>query len=314
MPAGKTHFQDLPVALDADQRLEIAHQHFDVCALPIQQQLLAWCDRMIGVVDLLTTRDERRQPFRGWIDRYAVGEFLFADCYTDRITQDRTIARISQDNSRSILPRIFRHRARQRARVSRQTAHGHGARRRYLRRRSRPARAVQTRALPARHNFSAGRVAARDRAADRGRVRRAGGAEGQQACARAGHGVRSGAPLRAREPARRRSFARSRRGIAGPLATHGLSPLSARRGAWCLHPAGMCACAPPPTSSSHGPAFRCGTSPMLTASAARRTSRGRFGELTASHRRTSGSITTACAQRQSGRDRASRPPDQPFPP
>ncbi|MEM5389163.1 helix-turn-helix domain-containing protein [Paraburkholderia phymatum] len=101
MPAVKTHFQDLPVALDPAQLLEIAHQHFDVCALPIQQQLFAWCDRMIGVVDLLTTRDAHGQPFRGWIDRYAVGEFLFADCYVDRITQDRTIARISQDNARS---------------------------------------------------------------------------------------------------------------------------------------------------------------------------------------------------------------------
>ncbi|WP_434113299.1 hypothetical protein [Paraburkholderia caffeinilytica] len=44
MPAVKTHFQDLPVALDPARRLEIAHQRFDVCALPIQQQLLAWCD------------------------------------------------------------------------------------------------------------------------------------------------------------------------------------------------------------------------------------------------------------------------------
>lgn len=107
MPAVKTHFQDLPVALDPAQRLEIAHQHFDVCALPIQQQLLAWCDRMIGVVDLLTTRDAHGRPFRGWIDRYAVGEFLFADCYTDRITQDRTIARISQDNARSVVFHVF---------------------------------------------------------------------------------------------------------------------------------------------------------------------------------------------------------------
>ena len=107
MPAVQTHFQDLPVTLDAAQRLEVAHQHFDVCTLPIQQQLVAWCDRMIGVVDLLTTRDNRGQPFRGWIDRYAVGEFLFADCYTDRITQDRTIARISQDNARSIVFHVF---------------------------------------------------------------------------------------------------------------------------------------------------------------------------------------------------------------
>jgi AraC-like DNA-binding protein len=107
MPAVKTHFQDLPIALDAAQQVQIAHQRFDVSALPTQQQLMAWCDRMVGVVNLLTTRDDRGQPFRGWIDRYAVGEFLFADCYTDRITQDRTIARISQDNARSIVFHVF---------------------------------------------------------------------------------------------------------------------------------------------------------------------------------------------------------------
>jgi AraC-like DNA-binding protein len=36
-----------------------------------------------------------------------VGEFLFADCYTDRITLDRTIARISRDNARSIVFHVF---------------------------------------------------------------------------------------------------------------------------------------------------------------------------------------------------------------
>jgi AraC-like DNA-binding protein len=107
MSAVKTHFQDLPVFLDSTQRLEIAHQRFDVRALPVPQQLVAWCDRMIGVVNLQTTRDERGQPFRGWIDRYTVGEFLFADCHTDRVTQDRTIARISQDNARSIVFHVF---------------------------------------------------------------------------------------------------------------------------------------------------------------------------------------------------------------
>ncbi|MFM0154856.1 hypothetical protein, partial [Paraburkholderia sediminicola] len=64
MPAVKTRFQDMPVILDPVQRLEIAHQHFDVCALPVQQQLFAWCDRMIGVVDLLTTLDGRGQRSR----------------------------------------------------------------------------------------------------------------------------------------------------------------------------------------------------------------------------------------------------------
>ncbi|WP_144163181.1 AraC family transcriptional regulator [Paraburkholderia sp. BCC1885] len=107
MSAIKTHFQDLPVTLDATRKLEIAHQHFDVYALPAHQQLLTWCDRMIGVVDLLTKREGHTRPFLGWLDRYAVGEFLFADCYTDRIVQDRTIARISRDNARSIVFHVF---------------------------------------------------------------------------------------------------------------------------------------------------------------------------------------------------------------
>ncbi|WP_321937534.1 AraC family transcriptional regulator [Paraburkholderia sp. J8-2] len=107
----KTHYLDLPVVLEPAHQLDITHQRFDVCALPAHQQLGAWCDRMIGVVDLLTTRDRRGQPFRGRIDRYAVGEFLLADCYTDRITQDRTIARISRDDARSIVFHIFFDRA-----------------------------------------------------------------------------------------------------------------------------------------------------------------------------------------------------------
>jgi AraC-like DNA-binding protein len=107
MASPSTHFQDLPVARDTALRLEIAHQHFDVCKLPAKRQFDAWYDRMAGVVNLLPTQDANRQPFFGSIDRYAVGEFLFADCFTDRITQDRTIARISQDNARSIVFHVF---------------------------------------------------------------------------------------------------------------------------------------------------------------------------------------------------------------
>ena len=138
-------------------------------------------------------------------------------------------------------------------------------------------------------------------------VRRAGGADRQQACARAGHGVRQ---------ARRYVHANLHDGDLSPdrvVESLGLSRPSVYRlfqhEGGLVPISGMCACAPPPTSSSHGPAFRCRTSPMLTASGARRISGGRFDVLTASRRRKSGTIATACAYRQNRCNRGSRLPD-----
>jgi AraC-like DNA-binding protein len=85
----------------------IAFNHYDVYAMPAHQQLLAWRERMGQIIDVVTTRDLIAQPFRGHIDRCDVGEFLFADCYTDGLTLDRSIARISQDNARSLVFHLF---------------------------------------------------------------------------------------------------------------------------------------------------------------------------------------------------------------
>jgi AraC-like DNA-binding protein len=85
----------------------IRFNHYDVYSMPAQDQLLAWRERMGQIIDVVTTRDLIAMPFRGHIDRFDVGEFLFANCYTDAITLDRSIARISQDNARSVVFHVF---------------------------------------------------------------------------------------------------------------------------------------------------------------------------------------------------------------
>ncbi len=107
MANSSTHYQDLPIRSDALQRRALAHQHFDVLNLPVGRQLLAWRERMGSVTDVVPSRHEMERPFRASIDRYDVGEFMFADCYTDPLTLDRTIARISRDNVRSVVFHLF---------------------------------------------------------------------------------------------------------------------------------------------------------------------------------------------------------------
>ena len=80
----------------------IVHVPFDVQAEPVQRQLLAWRERIGKVLDVVPTRAQIERPFRGLINTYWLEEFLFADVYTDPLTLERTIARISQDNARSM--------------------------------------------------------------------------------------------------------------------------------------------------------------------------------------------------------------------
>lgn len=81
--------------------------HFDVFALPVEEQLLAWRERMGQIIDVVPSLSDLERPFHGSIDRYELGELIFAHCYTDRIALDRTIARISRDNARSIVFHVF---------------------------------------------------------------------------------------------------------------------------------------------------------------------------------------------------------------
>jgi AraC-like DNA-binding protein len=106
MSALLPHRQSLPGASLAPQS-HVVPIHFDVCALPPHRRLLAWRERLGQIIDVVPPRAQPELHFRASIDRYDIGEFLFGDCYTDQITLDRSIARISQDNARSIVFHIF---------------------------------------------------------------------------------------------------------------------------------------------------------------------------------------------------------------
>lgn len=80
---------------------------FDVSALPPYEQFLAWRNRVGQVIDVVPTRGQTERPFRAFFDRFAIGEFIFNDCYSDEVTLERSIARISQDNARGIAFQIY---------------------------------------------------------------------------------------------------------------------------------------------------------------------------------------------------------------
>jgi AraC-like DNA-binding protein len=88
-------------------REAIAPTRFDVSHLPPTEQLLAWRERVGQVVDVVVSRARTQMPFSAWINRYMMGEYLFIDCYSDQVTLDRSIARISRDSARSIAFHLF---------------------------------------------------------------------------------------------------------------------------------------------------------------------------------------------------------------
>lgn len=83
------------------------YSRFDVASEPVHRQLLAWRDRVGHVIDVLPLREQLVQPFRGVIDRFDVGDFVFTDCRTDPLWLERPIARISRDNVRSFAFHVF---------------------------------------------------------------------------------------------------------------------------------------------------------------------------------------------------------------
>jgi AraC-like DNA-binding protein len=95
------HSRSYPDA-SLESQSRIVHVPFDVQAEPVHKQLLAWRERIGTVMDVVPTRAQIERRFRGAIDVYWLEEFLFAIGYTDELTLERTIARISQDNARSI--------------------------------------------------------------------------------------------------------------------------------------------------------------------------------------------------------------------
>jgi AraC-like DNA-binding protein len=85
----------------------IAYSRFDLAGLPPQQQLLAYCEQLGHVIEVVPSLEQVRQPFNCINDRYDIGEFRISDTYTDYVVFERTIARISRDNARSIGFTIF---------------------------------------------------------------------------------------------------------------------------------------------------------------------------------------------------------------
>ncbi|MFL9950340.1 helix-turn-helix transcriptional regulator [Paraburkholderia agricolaris] len=120
MPAVKTHFQDLPVTLDPAQRLEIAHQHFDVSALPVQQQLLRfmapWDAHRIlrEIVLLIADAFGEQAGLRGSKPALAramafdlARRYVHANLRDDDLSPDRVVE--SLGISRPTLYRLFQH-------------------------------------------------------------------------------------------------------------------------------------------------------------------------------------------------------------
>jgi len=85
----------------------IVHSRFDVQAVPPRKQLLAWRERVGHVIDVVPSRAQLELPFRGRIERFALGELVFTDCSTDEVLLERSIARISRDSVRSFVFHLF---------------------------------------------------------------------------------------------------------------------------------------------------------------------------------------------------------------
>ncbi|MFP6850297.1 MAG: AraC family transcriptional regulator [Pseudomonas sp.] len=83
------------------------HDRFDVRHLPMQQQILAWRERVGHVIDVLPAQKQLEQPFNALIDRYKLGDWTLTDCYSDPLSLSRSIARISTDNKRDYVFQVF---------------------------------------------------------------------------------------------------------------------------------------------------------------------------------------------------------------
>ncbi len=85
----------------------IGYSRFDSARLSPQQQLLAYCEQLGHVIEVVPARGQIRQAFACINDRYDIGEFRISDTYTDDVVIERTIARISRDSVRGIGFTIF---------------------------------------------------------------------------------------------------------------------------------------------------------------------------------------------------------------
>ncbi|WP_158938486.1 AraC family transcriptional regulator [Burkholderia sp. S171] len=85
----------------------IVSSSFNTYTSKVDQQMLAWRDRVGHVVDVLPTKAQMTGGFRGSIDRHAAGDFVFTDATTDAMSLDRSVARVSTDVRRDYVFHIF---------------------------------------------------------------------------------------------------------------------------------------------------------------------------------------------------------------
>lgn len=85
----------------------IVRSSFSTHASEVDQQLLAWRDRVGHVIDVLPSKAQIAGGFNGRIDRYAVGDFVFTDAVTDAMSLERSVARVSADVRRDYVFHIF---------------------------------------------------------------------------------------------------------------------------------------------------------------------------------------------------------------
>ena len=85
----------------------VVRSSFSTYASEVDQQLLAWRDRVGHVVDVLPSKAQLTGGFHGHIDRYAVDDFVFTDSVTDAVSLERSVARVSTDVRRSYVFHVF---------------------------------------------------------------------------------------------------------------------------------------------------------------------------------------------------------------
>jgi AraC-like DNA-binding protein len=80
---------------------------FSTRALAVDQQMLAWRDRVGHVVDVPPSKTQIAQGFGGNIDLYLLPNAAFSDVRTDEMVLERSIARVSTDTRRDYVFHLY---------------------------------------------------------------------------------------------------------------------------------------------------------------------------------------------------------------
>ncbi|MFL9867393.1 AraC family transcriptional regulator [Paraburkholderia fungorum] len=97
----------LAAAAAAESRSAISTSRFSTRGLPVEEQFLAWRQRVGHVVDVPPSKEQIATGFRGEIDLYAVGGMVFTDCSTQALRLERSVARVSTDTRRDYAFHLF---------------------------------------------------------------------------------------------------------------------------------------------------------------------------------------------------------------